>query len=354
LQIYKGQIDRYLLITTIALSLWGLFHLYTISDGGFFYYFKRQIIWVSSGVFLLLLFYLLPNSIWPKFAYFIYALTAVFLVVVVVKGEVIYGAKRWLGVGFFNFQPSELAKIALILSLSKVLSNQEQVKWKTVFFSFGLTIFFFFLIAIQPDLGTGLIIFSVWLILLFISGIHLRKFFILIGAIIASFPIFYNFLRPYQKMRILTYFNLHRDPLGAGWSSLQSKIAIGSGELFGRGIGGAAHTKLRYLPQPLTDFIFSSIGEEWGFIGVALIITAYLVIIIRGISIALREGNSFTGLFAAGFVSLIAVQAFVNMGMACGIIPVTGVPLPFISYGGSSTLIFLSATGVLFALNKGR
>lgn len=352
MQFYKRKVDKYLLISILFLVLWGLFHLYTISIGGSGYYFHRQLIWVAGGILLLFSFRLVPADMWSRLAYFMYAGTAFFLVLVLIMGERIYGARRWLEIGFVGFQPSELAKITLIILLCKLLANQDRVSWKKVFLSFLLTAFFFFLIAIQPDLGTALIVFSVWLIILIASGISLKKFFIVMGAILASIPVFYTFLRPYQKMRILSFFGSDKDPLGAGWSSLQSEIALGSGKLLGKGMGGAAHTKLKYLPQPFTDFIFSSIGEEWGFMGVAIMVTAYLIIVVRGTYLALRKGNSFAGLFATGFTALVAIQTFANMAMASGIIPVIGVPLPFISYGGSSTILFLSGMGVLLAISR--
>ena len=352
MEFHKRKVDKYLLIPVFVLSFWSLFHLYTIAMDGTYYYFQRQLIWVGCGSILLFLFYFLPTYIWPKLAYAVYGAAALFLVVVILKTESIHGAKRWLEVGSVGFQPSEFAKIALIILLGKLLANRQEVQWKTVTLSFLLTMFLFFLIAIQPDLGTALIVFSIWLIILFVSGISLRKLLVLMGAIIASFPVSYTFLRPYQKMRILTFLQSQKDPLGAGWSSLQSKIALGSGRLLGKGIGGAAHTKLKYLSQPFTDFIFSSMGEEWGFVGIAFIITTYIVIITRGTYLALKKGNSFSGLFASGFTALVAIQAFVNMGTASGIIPVTGVSLPFISYGGSATLLFLSGTGILLAISR--
>lgn len=354
MQFYKRKVDKYLLLSTLFLVLWGVFHVYTISIGSSWYYFHRQAIWAGSGILLLIFLYFLPADVWPKLAYFAYILAIIFLVLVLITGGRVYGARRWLQLGPVGFQPSEFAKISLIIVLGKLLAHRERVGWKIILLSFVLTLFFSFLIAIQPDLGTALIIFSLWLTILFVSGVPLRKFFILIGGLLGSLPIIYLFLQPYQKMRIISFFSPNKDPLGAGWSSLQSKIAIGSGMLFGKGIGEAAHTRLKYLPQPFTDFIFSSIGEEWGFIGIALVIIAYLIIIIRGAYFALEKGNSFAGLFATGFTALIAIQAFINMGMACGIIPVTGVPLPFISYGGSSSILFLSGVGILLAINRER
>lgn len=301
---------------------------------------------------IIFFFYLVPPLVWSKIAYFGYVAAAIFLVLVLVFGESVYGARRWLQLGPLVFQPSEFAKISLIILLSKLFSNRKQVSWTVILLSFSFTILFFLLIAAQPDLGSALIIFSLWLVILFASGVPMRKFFILVGALFASFPVFYNFLEPYQKQRIISFFKPHQDPLGTGWSSLQSKIALGSGKILGKGIGEAAHTKLKYLPQPFTDFIFSSIGEEWGFIGITVMIIAYIFIIARGIGIALRESSSFYGFFAAGFTALIVVQGFINMGMASGIMPVTGTPLPFISYGGSSTILFLSGMGILLAIAR--
>lgn len=353
MQSYKRNIDWYLLGSVITLSCWSVFHLYTLSIDGSYYYFFRQLIWVGIGLFCLLLFFILPTSIWSRFTYFAYLLVTIFLLIVLFKGETSYGARRWLEIGWLSFQPSEFAKIVLIGTLAKITTNYRQVEWKVISFSFLVTLLFALLVAAQPDLGTALILIFVWLIVLFISGISLRKLLAIVGVILAIFPLSYFFLlRPYQKERILTFLDPQRDPLGAGWSSLQSKIALGSGGLLGKGIGGAAHTQLRYLPQPFTDFIFSSIGEEWGFLGVLLIISLYLVIIMRGINLTLKKGRSFAGIFTGSFTALLALQAFINMGMASGAIPVTGVPLPFISYGGSSILVFLCGIGIILALNR--
>lgn len=346
------KIDKYLLMPTLLLLAWGLFHFYIISIDGSYYYFQRQLIWVALGFFFLFLFCFIPVKLWSKLAYIIFLATVILLALVLIRGEVVFGARRWLEIGLVRLQPSEFAKIALIITLSRLLAKREQIKWNIACLSFVLTLPLFILIAAQPDLGTAFIIFSIWLILLFASGISLRRFVAILGIIAAFIPISYNLLQPYQKMRIMSFLNPYQDPLGAGWSSLQSKIALGSGMLFGKEIGEAAHTKLRYLPQPFTDFIFSSMGEQWGFIGVLMLITAYAIIVVRGILIALSKGNSFPGLLATGVTTLIAIQAFVNMGMASGIIPVIGIPLPFISYGGSSTILFLSGIGILLAISK--
>lgn len=346
------EIDWYLAGLVITLSFFGLFHLYTLSTGDF-YYFNRQLVWIGIGIFLLFFFSSVSADFISKLTPFAYLAAIFLLVVVLFKGEITYGARRWLQIGAVEFQPSEFAKAILILSLAKLLSDREHIGWKLIFLSLFLTVPFLILIAAQPDLGMALIFAIIWLIVLFAAGTSLFKFFSLVGVICACFPLsYFFFLHSYQRARILTFLYPRKDPLGAGWSALQSKIALGSGGLFGKGIGEAAHTQLRYLPQPFTDFIFSSIGEEWGFVGTALVIVVYVIIVARGALIALRSGNSFSGLFATGFTSLIVFQAFVNIGMASGILPVTGIPLPYISYGGSSTILFLSGVGIMLALNR--
>ncbi|MBC7188945.1 rod shape-determining protein RodA [Candidatus Aerophobetes bacterium] len=348
----KRKIDRYILLSTLFLVSWGLLHLYTISLPDLQSYFQRQLIWAGIGIFLLVFFYFLPVSLWPKIAWFLYILSFIFLLTVLVKGQAVWGARRWLQIGNIGFQPSEFTKISLIILLAKLLAQKEEINWRRVLFTLLLTFFPVFLIALQPDLGTAIVIFLLCIIMLFVAGISLKKLIFLTGAIFALIPFVYLSLRPYQKTRIIAFLNPQKDPLGTGWSTLQSKIAFGSGRIWGKGIGEAAHTKLKFLPQPFTDFIFSSMGEQWGFVGICLIIVAYLVLIIRGIMLSLEKDKSFCGLFAAGFTSLIAVQATVNMAVACGLIPVTGIPLPILSYGGSSLILFLSGIGILLACTK--
>lgn len=350
----RRPIDMVLLAPVIALVLWSLFHFYSLFGYSSLYYLQRQAIWVAVGLGLLFIFSYLPATLWPRLSPIVYVIAIALLGIVIAKGTIIYGAQRWLEVGFLGFrgQPSELAKLALIMLLARLLSERESIRWWLVLLSLAFTLLLAGMIAIQPDLGTASIVAVVGVVMLFVSGIGARKIATLAAAFAGLIPAIYFLLRPYQRMRIFTFLEPGKDPLGAGWSTLQSKIALGSGGLVGRGLGGAIHTRLRYLPQPYTDFIFASMGEEWGFIGTTLIVMALTVIAVRGILLALRSGNNFAGLFAVGFITLIALQSFVNMAMASGIIPVTGVPLPFLSYGGSSILLFLSGMGILLSLAR--
>lgn len=346
------RLDWWLLLSTLIISGWGIFHLYTLSFAGELYYFKRQFIWVGIGFGMVVLFYFLKQSFWKSLAYFMYGVVFFTLLVVLFKEREIYGAQRWLSLGWLSFQPSEFAKMVLILTLAKLLSEKEYIGWKKIGISFLLTTVFVFLVAKQPDLGSAIIFPILWLGILFLSGISWRKLLIILGIACLFLPITFLFLHPYQKLRILTFLNPQADPLGAGWSILQSKIALGSGGLFGKGIGGAAHTQLKYLPKPFTDFIFPSIGEEWGFVGILGLLVLYFVILLRGMSVVKEKGRSFAGLTAGGFVILFFLQVFINMGMSTGILPVTGVPLPLISYGGSSTLTFFWGIGILLSFKR--
>lgn len=346
------RLDWWLLLSILMISSWGIFHLYTLSPPGGLYYFQRQLVWVMIGLGLVALFYFFKQNFWKNLSYFIYGIVFFALVVVLFKENEIYGAQRWLRIGQLSFQPSEFAKIVLILTLAKLLSAKESIRWKEIGISFCLTAVFVFLVAKQPDLGSAIIFPILWLGILFLSGISWRKLLTIIGTASLSLPITFLFLRPYQKLRILTFLNPQADPLGAGWSTLQSKIALGSGGWLGKGVGRAAHTQLKYLPRPFTDFIFPSIGEQWGFIGILGLLILYLIVILRGMSLVEEKGRSFAGLVAGGFVILLSLQVFINMGMSTGILPVTGVPLPLISYGGSSTITFLWGVGMLLSFKR--
>ena len=344
--------DWMLLGTTVALSLWGLFHLYTISFPYQAYYFVRQAMWMGMGMGLLFLFSSLRPSFWQRASYFLYGIFSFTLILVLMVGESPHGAQRWLRIGLFSFQPSEFAKLGLILILAKILASGEGTSWGKLGLSFILTLLPLVLITLQPDMGSALILLPLWLGMLFLAGASLKKMGVILGAGTSLFPLSFFLLRPYQKLRIITFLNPQRDPLGAGWSSLQSKIALGSGKLLGKGMGGAVHTRLKFLPHPFTDFIFASLGEEWGFIGVLFLLTLYFLIILRGVKIAKETGSVFARLVSGGIIMLLFLQVFINLGMVAGIMPVTGIPLPLMSYGGSSVLMFLTAIGILVSIDR--
>jgi len=351
---YKIKIKEYdwiIFFSVLVLIGASLFHLYTLTFPSKVYYFFRQITWIGIGIGLLFLFSFLKVNLWKKIAYVFYGITVILLVLVLFKGKGVYGARRWLEIGTFSIQPSELAKLSLIFVISRLISSKD-IGWREVVLSLGITLVFLILIAKQPDMGSALIFPLLWIGMLFLAGLSWKKFLTLTGSILCFLPLFYFFLRPYQKVRILTFLNPGRDPLGAGWSSLQSKITLGSGRLIGKGMGKALHSQLKFLPQPFTDFIFATVGEQWGFIGTFFISGLYFIIIFKALKLSKDNGPSFMGLVSGGISILIFLQVFINIGMTAGIMPITGMPLPLLSYGGSSAIMFLSEIGILLAIKR--
>jgi len=348
----KGEYDWLLFFAVLFLAVWGIFHLYTIVSAERTSLFFHQIIWVVIGIGLLFLFSFFSIRFWEKAAYFIYGISLLTLISVLLTGDSVHKVQRWLEIGMASFQPSEFAKLSLILLLARLLSTEGEISWKRMGISFCFTFVLLILVAIQPDMGTALISPFLWIGMIFLAGIPISKLLSILGVGLSFLPLSYFFLRPYQKMRILTFLNPGRDPLGAGWSTLQSRITLGSGGLTGKGIGRAIHTQLKFLPHPFTDFVFASFGEEWGFMGIILLLGLYLIIILRGIKIIRESTSSFGRLVSAGVVILFFLHIFINVGMTVGIMPVTGLPLPLVSYGGSSTIMFFSGIGILFSIKR--
>lgn len=339
----KSDLDWVFVGSALLLSLLGLFQIYTLSPHHFF---PRQLSWVGIGTFLLFLFSQLRKENWQKLTYPLYFLSLLFLLLVLYQGKGESGAHRWLRVGKIGFQPSELVKLSLLLVLSDIFTR-EKVGVSSIVTSFFFILPPSILVAVQPDMGTALIFPLLWFAYLFLSGVSLKILLGIGGAGVSFAPILYLFLKPYQKRRLAIFFNPGEDPLGAGWHILQSKIAIGSGKILGKGVREATQAHLRFLPQPATDFIYASWCEQWGFIGASVLFALYLTFVYRGIKTGMEKGRSFGGLFALGFIFLVFLQTFVNIGMSTGLLPVTGVPLPFFSYGGTSTIIFLAGTGIV-------
>lgn len=266
------------------------------------------------------------------------------------------GAKRWIYIGDFSFQPSEIGKLALILELGRLIEYRRS-HWKESFIFFvslGLTIIPAGLIAMQPDLGTGVVFIFISVVIIFASGISLRYLLGLLALGVMSIPAIWNFLlRDYQKERILTFIDPTRDPLGAGYHIIQSKLAIGAGKLFGYGFLNGPQNRLKFIPEQHTDFIFSLVGEEFGFIGALVIIILFMVLFLTGLSIASKSESVGGTIIGIGIISMLCIHMFVNIGMTVGLLPVTGIPLPFISYGRSGLITNMIAIGILSSLRRG-
>lgn len=348
-------IDFSLIIIAALLVIFGNLMVYSathnVSQGSQFFYLKKQITFSLIG-FLIAVCIVLLNYNWFKhYMMPLYVSNIVLLLLVLFIGRTTYGATRWISMGSFHLQPSELAKIILILTLSAFLADKKGNIGKisellTVFAYVGLPLL---LILIQPDLGTALVFLAIMLGMLFVSRLRWQHALFILGiGILVIFLIFqFNLLREYQMNRLMVFVNPEVDPMGAGYNLLQSKIAIGSGGFFGKGLFSGTQTSLNFLPVRYADFIFSVVGEELGFLGAAFLLGLYFFLIYRGLAIGASAGNLYGTLVAVGVSSMWLFQIFVNVGMTMGIMPITGIPLPFLSYGGSSMLINFAGVGLL-------
>lgn len=317
----------------------------------------KQIYWILCGLVAMLMALVIDYRKLSQYSFLIYSITALALIYVLMSGVMTSGAKRWIYIGPLSIQVSEFAKIAMILALAKYFESgktQGQYSLKDLWIPSLLVGIIGLLVVAQPDLGTAIMIFLIFLV--FITAIEidrksLTRFFG-IGILLA--PLLWFFLKDYQKLRVMTLFNPEMDPLGAGYHSIQSKIAIGSGGFWGKGLFMGTQSRLNFLPEKHTDFIFSVFAEETGFIGVVILLSLYLFIILKGLNIAFRAADRFGIFLALGIISSISFYIFFNIGMTIGLFPVTGLPLPLMSYGGSSLISNFFALGLLLNIEMRR
>ena len=326
--------------------------------------YKRQILWVGLG---LVAFFIMSSlnyrRLWDL-TYFLYGLALFFLLLVFVLGIVRLGAQRWLRIAWFNFQPSEFAKLILVIFLARYYSRRslENISLNSakfgIFQAIAIPLLFIsvpmFLIIEQPDLGSGLMLVLIFLAMLYLANVKLKHIFIFLFVILLPLPLFWHFLRDYQKDRLLVFLNPNIDPLGAGYTVIQSKIAIGSGWLWGKGWLSGTQSQLHFLPESHTDFVFATFAEEWGFLGSIFLLALYYMIIRQGFLIAERTSDSFGRLLAYGITLMLSIQVFINIAMNMGLAPVVGLPLPLMSYGGSSVLVTFIALGILVNIDRTR
>ncbi len=296
-----------------------------------------------------------PLRWWRRLAVPIYVVGVLMLIAVLLVGEVGKGAQRWLDLGILRFQPSELLKVGVPLMLAWFLALQPLPPggWRTLTAAL-LTAIPAALIARQPDLGTALLVGSSGAFVLFLAGLSWRFITLLVGLAAALAPLLWMNMLDYQKNRVLTLFDPESDPLGSGYHIIQSKIAIGSGGLYGKGWGLGTQSQLEFLPERSTDFIFAVLGEELGLFGVLALLGIYLFIIIRGLYIASQSRDAFGRLLAGGLTLVFFVYLFVNTGMVSGLLPVVGVPLPLVSYGGTSMVTIMAGFGLIMAVHTHR
>lgn len=316
-----------------------------------YYYVREQFKWMVIGFIVFFIAAKVHYKTWFIFALPLLFITLLLLIAVFIPGFGIHalGAHRWINFGFFVLQPAELAKLTMIIYLAAWFANPEKNRLVSFLLFLGMVVG---LVMLEPDLGTSMIIVCIALVLYFFSGAPAKHFALLLPIFLAS-VVLLALIAPYRMQRILTFFNREHDPLGSSYQIQQVLLGLGSGGLTGVGIG-KSRQKYEYLPEANTDSIFAIIGEETGFIGGLVVISFYMFIIWRGFRIALKVNDSFGRLLALGISSWVAVQTIINLGAMVAIIPLTGVPLPFVSYGGSSFIILLLAMGILVSISKYR
>ena len=350
------KFDPLLLTSAFVLLVIGILAVYSATYTRTPSFYQKQIVFGILGIGLFFTFSNIDYRIYSKYSKLIYIFNVLFLISVFFLGSVRYGAQRWIVVGPINIQPSELAKLFLVLTFSDLLIRKygESFRgFKDLFMTALHIVPIFLLVASQPDLGTGVVILFSYIVLIFMNGIDYKTFFTT-GAIgFAMLPLVYFFaLRPYQRQRVVTFMNPEADLLGSGWNIIQSKIAVGSGQIFGKGyLEGTQHT-LRFLPESQTDFIFAVISEEFGFVGSALIILLYLVLIFTIIKIGQKADNRYGQLVCYGIAAIIFFHTLVNIGMVIGVMPAKGLPLLLLSYGGSSLMFICIMLGIVQSIKS--
>ena len=343
--------DQYLFITITLLSVMGLIFLYSASQGDSNSVIKQSI-FVGFGLFLMFILSQPDPDFYKTFSGLFIILAIILMVATIILGKEVNGAKRWLNFGFFTLQTSEIIKIALPIFLASYLYNKPlPISLKHTLISLIMICFTFYLVYLQPDLGTGLVVFMAGIYILFLAGLSWRFIFTSIGCVILSIPFLWNnFLQPFQRQRILTFIDPSSDPYGSSWNITQSKIAIGSGGMSGKGYQEGSQAHLNFLPEAETDFIFSVIAEEFGFFGVCILLFFFFFILLRCIYLAYNARDRFCRLTIGGLSLVFASTLFINLSMVVGIIPVVGMPMPFISKGGSSLLSFYIAFGIIISM----
>ena len=341
--------DFLLFFLILLLGVISIFAMYSTEQGNFGYYTKSHLyrFCIFFLVFIILSFFNI--QFWFNTAYIYYALVLILLITVYYFGVTASGSKRWINLIFINLQPSELMKVALILFLAKYyykIPSENVTSIRYIFIPFIALIVPFLLVASQPDLGTAALILAGGIAAIWMAGLRMKYFLYSFMLFICLTPLAISFLKPYQKARILTFLNPDRDPLGAGYQIIQSKIAIGSGGMFGKGFLNGSQSYLDYLPEKHTDFIFTLFSEEFGFVGSLFILILYSLIIFRLITIGDVTRSSFGKLYCYSFATAFFVYVAVNMGMVLGLLPIVGAPLPIMSYGGSSMMAIMLGLGI--------
>lgn len=347
------NMDKPLLVATLLLTIAGVMVLYatTVKAAGVSTDVdaRNQLIFAVAGLIGLGAVTVIDYRLWLRLTGVAYIASVILLIIVDVAGQTALGAQRWIDIGFFRFQPSEMVKIVLIVVLAKLLSqNYERLEQpKYLIQSILLTGLPVLLVLAQPDLGTALVLLAIWFMMILVSPVPKGYVLALVVAGILFVPVGMHFLQPYQRDRLTVFINPAADPLGRGFNVVQASIAVGSGQMFGRGLAAGSQSQLNFLPSQHTDFIFAVLAEKLGFVGATLVLALFTLLIARIIMVAHRSRDRFGMFIAIGIATMFLFHILVNVGMNMGIMPVTGIPLPFISYGGTSLIVALAAIGLV-------
>ena len=346
------SIDYILLVTILLIGILSCFAMYSTDGGQILYHTKNHA--VRFGLFFLMMVFIsfINIKIWHSISYLIYFVTLFLLFWASIYGITASGSQRWINLYFINLQPSEIMKIAIIVCFAKYYHRTQIYsvsKITNLAIPISILIIPIFLVLSQPDLGTSILIALSGIVVIWLAGVNIKYFVFSSILFIISAPFVISFLKPYQKLRILSFFNPERDPLGAGYQIIQSKIAVGSGGLYGKGFLKGTQGYLEFLPEKHTDFIFTLFSEEFGFLGSLVLLILYAILIFRIINIGTQSRSYFAKLFCYGFASSIFIYIAVNMSMVLGLLPIVGSPLPIMSYGGSSMLATMLGLGIVMS-----
>jgi len=345
--------DYILFFQTVLLLFLGIMAIYSASYNLQLHqagdYYLKQVFWSIIGIILFLVFSFISYKRLISWAAPIYTLGVIFLIYVLIFGDVSMGAKRWIDIGGFSLQPSEFFKVVWVITLGRVFKDigMKNLSFSHILKKFVPTIPPLLLIFLQPDLGTAVIFLAIWGIVLLYRGITKYTFFAVLAILLVSIPVIWANMHDYQRERVITFLNPEADPFGSGYHVIQSKIAVGSGGLAGKGYLKGTQSHLKFLPEKHTDFIFSVIGEEFGLMGASVILLAFLSLLARILYVSAYSKEPTAKVMCVAVFAFIFFQFFVNASMVVGIMPVVGIPMPFISYGGSSLVTFMSMLGIV-------
>ena len=355
-----ARLDWQILLLALGLCGVGLLNVYSgtrvVGTGGV-PLFTKQLIWIFLGILAFFACYLASDGAIEEISLPVFWGVLAVLVVVLIAGKVRGGAQRWISIWAFNFQPSEFAKVALVLMLAKYFADRytySGIGFGETIPAIGLVIVPFLLVALQPDLGTAGVFVIILLGMLVIACVKTRVLLLLGGAGALLVPCLWFMMKGYQKQRVLTFIDPERDPLGAGYHVIQSKIAVGSGGFIGKGYLRGTQGSLRFLPEQHTDFAFAVFAEEWGFAGTLVLLALFLFLVFRSFHLASRSQDRFASFACGGLGVYFLAHIAINLAMVCGLFPVVGIPLPFVSYGGSSMLTNMMALGIMTNLARSR